>query len=160
MRRNQKAAAAAALGLAAVVGAGSAQASARCDTVQARIVDAQSTVGCTSAFGFCAAGTARGDIEGTTFYTMDGAVAAPATAPGYAAVSGILVYTTEHGTLSVRETGIGNAPANASRGHIASVEDVLGGTGRFSGVTGTLFITGAGVNGQFVSDVTGRLCRS
>jgi hypothetical protein len=130
-----------------------------CQEVQLTLLDARVTAGCASTFGFCAGGTVTGDFEGTTFFTMDGAVRGPATAPGYAAASGILIYTTQHGTLTVRENGITNMPLNASRGHGAAVQDVLEGTGDFAGVTGALALTQEpGGDGFFLSHVTGVLC--
>lgn len=133
-----------------------------CQRVHAVIVDAGTTVDCNSPNKFCAAGTVHGNagLDGTTYYTMDGAVFGPASAPGYLAASGILVYTTPDGTMTVRETGVSNAAATADSGTTASVEDIISGTGRFNGATGHLFVNGNAANGQFVSQVSGDLCRS
>jgi len=131
-----------------------------CHRVNAEIIDAPTTDGCTSPFGFCAAGNASGNqgLNGTTFYTFDGFSPAPATAPGLGESSGILVYTTAHGTLTVRETGIGNMGAKALGGVGASLEQVLEGTGRFTGATGTLYLASTAANGQYTAIVTGQLC--
>src|SRR5688572_8409064 len=80
----------------------------RCKKIHGLIVDAQVTEGCTSPSGFCAEGTieANHGLNGTTYFRMDGAVRGPAAAPGSIATTGILVYTTEQGTLTVRESGL------------------------------------------------------
>src|SRR6185295_7215316 len=75
-----------------------------CEDVRARIIDAQVTDGCTSPNNFCAGGTVTGNrgLNGTTFFTLDGAVLGPASRPGSFSTSGVLVYTTSRGTLTVR----------------------------------------------------------
>lgn len=127
-----------------------------CHRVRAEIIDAPTTEGCTSPNAFCAAGTVRGNLglNGTTYFTLDGAVRGPASAPGFLATSGILVYTTSHGTLTVRETGV----SQSSSGLISAVQQVVSGTGRFAGATGHLYVASETIDGQFVADVTGELC--
>jgi hypothetical protein len=131
-----------------------------CHNIRATIIDAPSSDGCTSPFNFCAAGNVTGNhgLDGTTFYTFDGFAAAPATAPGLGESTGILVYTTPHGTLTVRETGVGNMGSQALGGVGASLEQVQSGTGRFTGATGTLYLASTAANGQYTALVTGQLC--
>lgn len=128
-----------------------------CHAVHAVIIDAPSTENCMSPFGFCAAGEARGNqgLNGSTLFTLDGFSSAPATAPGFGETSGVLVYTTRHGTLTVRETGVGNMGSKALGGVGASLEQVLEGTGRFSGATGTLYLASSAAEGQYTAIVTG-----
>jgi hypothetical protein len=145
---------------AGVLGAASNQAEATeaCKQIQAHIVDAPTTENCSSVF--CAAGAVTGnqDLNGTTFFTEDGGVRGPATAPAYIAVSGILTYTTPRGTLTVRETGISSLNLAAHTGAGAAVQDVLSGTGRFEGATGHLYLAQRTGDGVFISDVSGGLC--
>jgi hypothetical protein len=131
-----------------------------CHRVHAMIIDSRTTDGCTSPY-FCAAGLSYGNLglNGSTYFTMDGIVKAPDPAgAGMAATTGILVYTTAHGTLTVRETGIGNMKADASSGIGSSFEQVQGGTGRYAGATGVLYLASEAGNGQFVAEVSGELC--
>jgi hypothetical protein len=126
-----------------------------CVKIRARILDAQVTDGCTSPNGFCAAGTVTGNhgLNGTTFFTLDGFVPGPASAPGSFSTSGILVYTTRRGTLTVRETGItGLGPA------FPALEVVQSGTGEFEGATGHLWVLGEKVGDHFDSKIRGELC--
>jgi hypothetical protein len=130
-----------------------------CKKIHATIADSPTTDGCTSPFHFCAAGVVDGDhgLNGTTFFSLDGFVAKANTVP-YGTTSGILVYTTDQGTLTVRETGIGNMGADALGGHGASLEDIQSGTGRFAGATGTLFLASTAANGTYTAHVTGEIC--
>jgi len=133
-----------------------------CHHVHAVIVDAQTHDGCTSTL-FCAAGLSYGNLglTGTTYYTMDGfAKAPPSAGAGFGTSSGILVYTTPFGTLTVRETGTGNMKADASSGIGAEFEQVLSGTGRFEGASGVLYLASSAGDGQFVAEISGELCGS
>jgi len=145
-----------------VVSAGLAQAGGEtsCKRIRAQIVDATATAGCTSPDNFCAAGTVLANhfLNGTTFFTLDGFARGPVIAPGFNSTSGVLVYTTEHGTLTVRETGISDISLSAGTGHGAAVQEILGGTGRFTGVTGHLELSQSPGAGKFISDVVGELC--
>jgi hypothetical protein len=131
-----------------------------CKPVQAEITDASSPQGCTSPFNFCAAGTVEGNLglNGTTYFILDGVATGPATAPGYSANSGILVYTTHEGTLTVRETGIAKFSGHPSNGYGSGIEEVISGTGRFAGATGVFHIRQKDVNSRFHTEVTGQLC--
>ena len=131
-----------------------------CKAVHAQIIDTASPEGCTSPFKFCAAGTVEGDrgLNGTTYFILDGVASGPATATGFSANSGVLVYTTHEGTLTVRETGITKFTGHPSNGYGSGIEEVLRGTGRFEGATGVFHISQKDVNGRFYTDVSGNLC--
>jgi hypothetical protein len=133
---------------------------AQCKKVNALIIDSSAPNGCTSPFNFCAAGTVEGNrgLNGTTYFVLDGVAAGPATAPGFNSTSGILVYTTHEGTLTVRETGIAKFTGHPSNGYGAAIEEVISGTGRFEGATGTLHVRQKDVNSVFYSSITGQLC--
>jgi hypothetical protein len=132
----------------------------QCRSVHAEITDSSAPEGCTSAYHFCAAGAVEGNrgLNGTTYFVLDGVGTGPATGPGYSPTSGILVYTTPEGTLTVRETGIGKFSGNPSNGYGVGIEDVISGTGRFLGATGSLQVRQRDDNNIFYSKITGKLC--
>jgi len=133
-----------------------------CKNISALIVDSSAPSGCTSAYGFCAAGTVKGNhgLNGTTYFVLDGVSSAPATAPGWGVTTGLLVYTTSDGTLTVRETGVGKLTGHPSNGYLTSIEEVVSGTGRFAGATGFLYNNATDVNSVFYSNISGQLCLS
>jgi hypothetical protein len=132
----------------------------RCRKVVALIIDRSAPIGCTSPYRFCAAGTVEGNrgLNGTTYYVMDGRGTPPETALGFNVSSGLLTYTTDEGTLTVRETGVGHLTGSPSNGVLTSIQEIVSGTGRFEGATGTLYNTAVDINSVFYSDITGELC--
>jgi hypothetical protein len=146
-----------AIGCAALVTPASAN---KCKNIKALIVDSSAPDGCTSRFGFCAAGTVQGNhgLNGTTYFVLDGVSSPPDTAPGWGVTSGVLVYTTPDGTLTVRETGVGKLTGHPSNGYLTSIEEVLSGTGRFAGATGFFYNNATDVNSVFYSNISGQLC--
>jgi hypothetical protein len=141
-------------------GAHLAYADQNCRSVHALIVDKSAPDNCTSPFLFCAAGTVEGNrgLDGTTYFVLDGAVGSPATAPGFGVTSGLLVYTTHHGTLTVRETGVSKLTGQPSNGFLSSIQEIVSGTGRFAGASGTLYNNALDVNSVFYSHISGKLC--
>lgn len=137
-----------------------ALADAGCKKIRATIVDTQVTEGCTSPNRFCAAGVVEGNhgLNGTTYFTMDGAVRGPAVLPGSIATSGVLVYTTDKGTLTVRESGLSNLMNTPEEGFFTAFQEVLEGTGKYAGATGHLWVAGHRIESIFEADVTGVLC--
>lgn len=130
-----------------------------CKKIHALIVDSQVFEGCTSPNKFCAEGTVRGNhgFNGTTYFRMDGAVRGPSTAPGTLATSGILTYTTDRGTLTVRESGLSGFVVDGN-GYFTAFQEVLEGTDEYLGATGHLWVLGRNVESHFEADVTGLLC--
>lgn len=130
-----------------------------CKKIHGTIVDVQVTEGCTSPNRFCAAGTVKANhgLNGTTYFVMDGAVRGPATAPGSLATSGILVYTTDRGTLTVRESGLSGL-RESGQGYFTAFQQVLEGTGEYEGATGHLWVLGEAPPNEFISEVRGVLC--
>jgi len=125
----------------------------KCEKANARIVDARVTKGCSSPNKFCAAGTVKGD-RGLTYFRLDGVATGPATAPGTKGTSGVLVYTTKNGTLTVRESGL-----SGLGDFFTSFQQVLEGTGEFAAATGHMWVLGQKVGDHFDSEVTGVLCK-
>jgi hypothetical protein len=149
------------LSLMVIVSVASPALAGECKKIHATIVDAQVTEGCTSPNRFCAAGSVKGNhgLNGTTYFVMDGAVRGPATAPGSLATSGILVYTTDRGTLTVRESGLSGL-SESGQGYFTAFQEVLEGSGEYEGATGHLWVLGEVRENYFESEVRGVLCES
>jgi hypothetical protein len=147
------------LSLLMIVSVASPALAGECKKIQGTIVDAQVTEGCTSPNRFCAGGTVEGNhgLNGQTWFVMDGAVRGPATAPGSIATSGILVYTLDGGTLTVRESGLSGL-RESGQGYFTAFQEVLEGTGDYQGVTGHLWVLGQVVENHFESELSGVLC--
>jgi hypothetical protein len=130
-----------------------------CKKIQGTIIDAQVTEGCTSPNKFCAAGAVTGNhgLNGTTYFVMDGAVRGPATAPGSLATSGILIYTTDRGTLTVRESGLSGL-RESDTGYFTAFQQVVSGTGEYEGATGHLWVLGTARENDFSSEIQGVIC--
>ena len=131
-----------------------------CREVHALIVDKSAPVDCPSPYRFCAAGTVEGNrgLNGTTYFVLDGVGTAPVTAPGFNVTTGLLTYTTEGGKLTVRETGMGKLVGSPSNGVLTSLQEIVSGTGRYAGATGTLYNAAVDINSVFYSEITGTLC--
>lgn len=108
-------------------------------------------------------GTIEGNfgLNGTVVFVADSNGSAPSTAPpGTGVFSGLLTITTDEGVFVMRETGMFSGRAgNPLGGALYSLGESVSGTGRFAGVTGDVFFTGHRVNGTFLVDVRGELCR-
>jgi hypothetical protein len=108
-------------------------------------------------------GTIKGNagLNGTVAFVADGAGSPPPTGPpGSSVFSGSLTISTDKGVLDVRETGMFSSRTGNPGGAVLSAwGDVLGGTGRYGGATGDLFFAGRLVDGAFLVDVSGDLCR-
>ena len=132
-----------------------------CKKIHATIVDTQVIEGCTSPNGFCAAGAVSGNhgLNGTTYFVMDGAVNGPATAPGSFSTSGILIYTTNRGTLTVRESGLSGLIETPEQGFFTAFQEVLEGTGDYAGASGHLWVLGERNGSVFEAGVRGVICQ-
>lgn len=130
-----------------------------CKKIHAKIVDVQVTEGCTSPNRFCAEGTVEGNhgLNGTTYFRMDSVVRGPAAVPGSVATSGVLVYTTKHGTLTVRESGLSTIRVGDET-FFTAFQEVLEGTGDYEGATGHMWLAGQRFPEHFEADVNGVLC--
>ena len=131
-----------------------------CHQVRAEIVDKSDPMNCVSPYNFCASGTVKGniDLNGTTYFVLDGVGRRPDSAPGWSVTTGLLVYTTDDGTLTVRETGVSKLTGSPSNGILTSMQEIVSGTGRFEGATGSLYNNATDVNGVFYSTIQGTLC--
>ena len=133
-----------------------------CREIRAELHELKTNDNCDSPLAFCSAGTIEGNfgLDGTTFFNVDGAAATPAAAPGTSSYTGTFTIVTQHGTLALRETGISYPRrGNPEGGVLASIAEVLGGTGRYATTTGILFFHGH--NGRGLPSnvaVSGTLC--
>jgi hypothetical protein len=135
----------------------------KCKRFEAQVIDQRKVEGCTALF--CTAGTIDGNrgLNGTIESSFDSFAAGPATTPEPArtlSFSLVSVFTTAHGTLTTRETGItsGNA-LDPKRRLFAGFGEFIGGTGRYAGATGWLQFGGRVRDGLNVTDtMVGEIC--
>jgi hypothetical protein len=133
-----------------------------CRDIFAEMHELKTDVNCTSPLAFCAAGTIEGNfgLNGTTFFSVDGSATTPPESPGTSSFTGIFTITTPHGSLTLRETGISYPRrGNPEGGLVATIDEVLSGTGRYAHTTGILFFHGR--NGRGLPsdvEVSGTLC--
>jgi hypothetical protein len=128
-----------------------------CKKISAEIVSTPTTIDCASPIGLCTEGTIRGNhgLRGTTKFTALSAAPFPGEPPTTLAVTGALVITTRQGTLTTSDV----FNFDTALGAFSSIERVTGGTGKFSGASGTLFIGGrVQTDGSFLNELSGDLC--
>jgi hypothetical protein len=137
----------------------------KCKALHAEIIAVQFAEGCRSPVGLCTAGTIEGNLglNGMTQFVGDSISADLATAPdapATVAFSGLVRITTaKDGTLTLRDTGVFNTATDTpTGGFFASFDRIEGGTGRYAGATGSIFISGKTVKGKLVAQITGELC--
>lgn len=128
-----------------------------------RKVNATLKGGFTGALSTAGEITGGGRLNGTTAFTGDGLAPAAGVAPivpeSTASYTGVLVITTRHGTLSLRDVGIFDTDVAGGDGEFTSRARVIDGTGRFAGATGILFFHGdTAEDFTFKADVSGEIC--
>lgn len=136
--------------------------SSRCQQVRAKEHAVRVTEGCTSPVGFCVEGVISGGgwINGKTKATLLGlapSVGLPGIEPETTlSVAGDRTFETSHGTLALRFTSV----FDTARGEFSELLRITGGTGRFVGATGTLYLTGRlSADGISIEgDFTGEIC--
>ena len=145
--------------LALTIGAPVAVAHEHCRPVRATLTAQLATASCDSPFGLCTTGELRGDLHGTTRFTVltlagsaGLATLEPASTLSYL---GRFVLTTRHGTLTISDVGL----LDGAIGAFSEIWRVTGGTGDHAGATGTLWLTGTtSATGAFDGTVTGHIC--
>lgn len=148
------------LGAALVVAVGvsrrTSAANGGCRDVKGDVSTAFSAGPCGSMTGLCTTGTIThaGKLSGTTAYDLNGL--AGSADPAVSSYTGALVVTTNHGTLYITDNGV----VDFGGGVFTEFQTVTGGTGIFSGATGTTFVSGhltpdgSGFNGK----LSGQVC--
>jgi hypothetical protein len=120
-----------------------------------------------SPFGLCAPATAAsGLLKGPKSFVFQGLAPTAGLAPLEAATvlsyTGPVVYHTRHGDLHLNAIGV----LDQVRLVFTEVQRVSGGTGRFAGASGNLFVSGDSPGAEssgavpFESRVTGEICTS
>jgi hypothetical protein len=135
---------------------------ANCKAVQARMVEDGFTTNCKPGHASCFRGEVEGNqgLRGTTYFSADSGAAGPSTSPGFISYSGVFEYTTEQGTLTMRETGVVNqTTGNPESGAVTAYQKVTGGSGVFAGATGYFFVSGFSINNHVVTQLWGEVCR-
>jgi hypothetical protein len=128
-------------------------------TVTAHLADPAT---CPSPFGLCTTGTITGGgpLNGATTFTALGLapsagmpLVVPASTLSYA---GVFVITTKQGQLQLGDVGI------LDQAHLAftEIDNIQGGSGDFTGASGTWFISGPVIDGGtgFSGDISGEIC--
>lgn len=142
-------------------GAQEAAPSPKCKPVHADLEENLSTVGCKPAHPNCFLGEVDGNhgLRGTTYFRADSGAAGPSTSPGFISYSGLFEYTTDRGSLVMRETGVVNqTQGNPESGAVTAFQKVIDATGELAGTTGHLFVSGFSRGGHVVTTITGELC--
>ncbi|TDW94968.1 hypothetical protein EV137_2297 [Kribbella pratensis] len=146
-----------------VVGTSMANASPRCEQIDATIYDKVVTEGCPPPAQACVIGTARGKhgFDAKTVFVLGSRADPPSTSPGYRAVSGTITYTFKDGaTLTALETSIGNVNTTTGLGHAGGTQEFTGGTGRYEGATGFTYLSQHFETDHFVTRIQGESCRA
>jgi hypothetical protein len=141
----------------ALFGSGRAAAD-QCSFVNSRLVSTLFVEGCTSPVGFCTRGTvAKGRLAGTFEFTAMTSEQPDPTSP-LMFYTGMVVYTTKKGTVSVTDSGV----FNALNGAFFEVQTVVSkrkkgkltsqGLGIFAQMGGAMQLVG------FKGSVAGRIC--
>jgi hypothetical protein len=142
-------------------GAQEAPSQSKCKPVHADLEENLSTVGCKPSHPSCFLGEVDGNhgLRGTTYFRADSGAAGPSTSPGFVSYSGLFEYTTNGGTLVMRETGVVNqTQGNPESGAVTAFQKVIDATGELTGTTGHLFVSGFSRDGHVVTTITGELC--
>lgn len=147
----------------AVAGTSLANASPRCQQIDATIYDKVVTEGCPPPAQACVIGTVRGKhgFDAKTVFVLGSRADPPSTSPGYRAVSGTITYTFKDGaTLTALETAIGNIDTTTGLGHAGGTQEFTGGTGRYEGATGFTYLNQHFETDHFVTRIQGEACRA
>lgn len=132
-----------------------------CKPVFADLDENFATAGCKPAHTNCYLGEVDGNhgLRGTTYFRGDAGATGPSTSPGFISYSGLFEYTTDRGTLVMRETGVFNTTqGNPESGAVTAYQRVIDATGGWSGTSGHLFVSGFNIGGHVVTKITGELC--
>ncbi|HWR16884.1 MAG TPA: hypothetical protein VN577_18800 [Terriglobales bacterium] len=129
----------------------------KCKAIHASLVEYPSTTQCKPEHTSCFIGVVEGNhgLRGTTYFKADSVTDPIPTSPAFRAYSGTFEYTTDKGTLVMRESGVTSATEAAVTAHQKIVEA----TGEFAGATGRFFVSGDNFVGtKVVTNITGEIC--
>ena len=134
----------------------------KCKDVHATMEEDRSTTACKPGHPVCFLGQVDGNhgLRGTTYFRGDSSAPGPPTGlEGFVSYSGLFEYTTDRGTIVMRETGVTNTSKGLPQsGAVTAYQRIQSGTGEFAGASGYLFVSGIGSNGHIVTQLFGRIC--
>ena len=140
-----------------ILASGGALAAAKCKKIDGSFtLQPVSAPACTAPVGVCASGTYRGDLKGQSTFTgssLTPTVDTPTT--GVVLLTGDNLIQTSGGTLMTKDAIV---LKTTGAGDFAEVDMIVGGTGEWLGVTGTLraqgtFTSAAGGKGQYTAEI-------
>ena len=133
-----------------------------CKSIHADLVEDRSTTACKPGHAVCFLGNVDGNqgLRGTTYFRADSSAPGPSTGtPGFISYSGAFEYTTDRGTLVMRETGVSNqSQGTPDSGAVTAYQKIVDATGELVGSTGHFFVSGFSISGHVVTQVTGEIC--
>ena len=147
--------------VAGVIPAGQTEAAADgCHKINARIFligpvtppDCESPLGICNRGGYIGGGLLNGSWQSTLLGVAPAAGIGDPVPPTTLSVVEEIVITTRHGTVTTRSIGI----FNAATGRLVSLPQIISGTGRFEGATGTFTLTFNFSEGE--GEWSGELC--
>lgn len=129
----------------------------RCQNVHGQLETTLNPVGCESPIGLCTEGqlTKAGLLNGTTRFVAMSATSVAGEVASLA-YTGTLTVTTRHGVIVFTDVGV----FDAMNLLYSEIDRATSGTGRWEGVTGTLFFSGPAYDGgaRFGGGFSGELC--
>ena len=139
------------------LGAGTTAADPKCKQIHSHLfIEADAIPPCGSPIGLCGVATVRGSLTattefiGTSFVTTDDT---PTT--GVAVVTAENTFHTSRGDFFTKDTIVLSTTGD---GEFAEVDIVVGGTGDYTGATGTFTATGTFANGIGEGFIQGHIC--
>lgn len=129
---------------------------AHCKAIHADLVESRSTTVCKPSDPVCFVGEVDGNhgLRGTTYFRGDSRTDPIPTSPQFIGYSGVFEYTTDHGTLIARESGV-TSPA---QGVVTAHQRITDATGDYAGATGYFFVSGSNDGQNVVTTVVGQIC--
>jgi hypothetical protein len=125
-----------------------------CKLVDAQIATSFYMAGCQSVYGLCTSGTVdSGPLKGTTNFEV--LTIGPGPTPTSMAYTGVLTITTHSGVLYIHDRGV----VDEATGRYFEIDEIVGGTGKFTNATGLLTSQGLALTTGFSGNLGGVVCK-